>query len=169
MSLSNLNVNVLPCYPVGSRDTGDVSFTKIHTTFPIVEAEDGERKIKELFFGLLFNGMQDRKVEVDADEIFSFDANYEVRIRLAELSTGQCIDLDKFETKEKFEKIAENIDGIDVFRFTHICFFEDLSLPKNCENGDFIVKILVKQLTGDDEADNNKPYMIQSVYHLKIV
>ena len=163
MSLRNLNINVVPCYPVGDRNTGDIALTKIHTKFPVIEKE-GRKYIKELFFTLFIEGVQDKSIEIDDEEVFSFDTNYEIKIRLMEISTGRCMDLDKFETKEKFEKIAKKIEKIDLFRFTHICFFEDLDLPSDYTEGDFVIEILVRKLS---EAKENE-YTVQTLYILNV-
>lgn len=163
MSLRNLNINVVPCYPIGDRNTGDIALTKIHTRFPVVEKEN-KKYIKELFFTLFIEGIQDKSIEIDDEEVFSFDTNYEIKMRLMELSTGRCMDLDKFETKEKFEKISKKIENIDVFRFTHICFFEDLDLPPDYIEGDFVIEVLVRKLSETEENE----YTVQTLYMLSV-
>ena len=163
MSLRNLNINVVPCYPVGDRNTGDIALTKIHTKFPVFEKEN-RKYIKELFFTLFIEGIQDKSIEIDDEEVFSFGTNYEIKMRLMELSTGRCMDLDKFETKEKFEKISKKIENIDVFRFTHICFFEDLDLPDDYTEGDFVIEILVRKLSEFEETE----YTVQTLYILNV-
>ena len=125
---------------------------------------ENKKHIKELFFTLFIEGIQDKSIEIDDEEVFSFDTNYEIKMRLMELSTGRCMDLDKFETKEKFEKISKKIENIDVFRFTHICFFEDLDLPDDYTEGDFVIEILVRKISETEE----KEYTVQTLYILNV-
>lgn len=167
MGLNNLNISVVSCYPMGDRNTGDIALTKIHTDFPIVE-KDGVKKIKELFFVLIVNGMQNKEVECNDEETFSLDANYEVKIRLTEIGSGRFMDLDSFETKEKFGKITEQIDGIDFFRFTHICFFENLDLPDDYEDEKFVIKILIRKKIENEAIDEQTQYAIQTIYPIKL-
>lgn len=167
MGLSNLNIAVVSCYPVGDRNTGDISLTKIHTDFPIIE-KDGKSKIKELFFVLLINGMQNKEIECNDEEVFSINTNYEIKIRLTEVNTGRFMDLDSFETKEKLGKKTEKIDGIDYFKFTHICFFENLDLPDDCEDNNFVIKVLIRKVIDDEEINKNTNFIIQTIYPIQL-
>ena len=48
--------------------------------------------------------------------------------------------------------------------FTHICFFENLDLPEDYIEGDFVIEILVRKLSGLDETE----YTVQTLYILNV-
>lgn len=170
MSISNLNINVLSCYPKGNNQTGDIALVKIHTDFPVIyDKENNLRKIEEFFLGMLISGMDNADVEKNPEEVFSIKENYKIKIRLSEVQTGRFMDLDEFETKEKFEKNIVDANPFDIFRFTHICFFQNIELPLEKVDGEyFVIKVLIKHLTGNEEIDENKDWTIQSIYPLTL-
>lgn len=168
MSITNLNINILPCIPMGDNKTGKINLIDVHTdTFKIV-SENNNRKLQKLYFTLFINPMENINSEKDTNEIFSFDENYAIRIRLTETANFSSHDLDEFETKEAFDKVSSTFDNIKICRFMRICFFEDIPLPPKEENQKFLIKVLVKKLSGDKEKDNKNDWIIQSIYELSL-
>lgn len=101
MSLSNLNVNILTCIPKGDNVTGNISFVNIHKSLDIQNVE--QRKIKELFFAVLFEGFEMENADVD-ENTFSFTKEYDVEIRIQEIKSGNFITLDKIQGEKSITK-----------------------------------------------------------------
>lgn len=167
MSLNNLNSIILPCIPIGHRDSGMISFKDIHKEYDVI-TEEKVRKIKDFNFALLFSAIQNKfNNEVD-DDVFDFNKEYRVCIRLTEMVSGKSRDLDTFLTKEKFNKANKETEHLNIMRFTHICFMNDLDLPQKNGDEQYAVKILIKEIVGDDTIDNETDWTIQSMYLLSL-
>lgn len=168
MSIANLNVNILPCIPKGENKTGKVNLFDIHTdTFEII-FDENNRRLSKLYFTLFINPMENINSEKDAEEIFSFDENYAIRIRLTETADFSSHDLDEFYTKDNFDKIATTHGNIKFCRFMRICFFENIPLPPKKENQKILIKVLVKKVSGNKDIDNQKDWILQSIYELAL-
>lgn len=164
MSISNINVAVVPCYPRGDNRTGELHLTKVHTEFPIVADVNGNKYIKELYFAVLIDAMQNPSFEVDANDVFDFNTNYRVRLRLSETVNDGAYDLDEFDTKAKFAKVRQKHGQYETGHLCHICFFENIPLPPKTENQSFVVKVLMKKL--ETEADAEQDWILQCIHRL---
>lgn len=167
MSLNNLNSIILPCIPIGHRDSGMISFKDIHKEYDVI-TEEKVRKIKDFNFALLFSAIQNKFNNDVDDDVFDFNKEYRVCIRLTEMISGKSRDLDAFLTKEKFDKAKTESDYLNVLRFTHICFFDEVDLPEKTGEEQYAVKVLVKHITGDEAIDNETDWTIQSMYLISL-
>ena len=162
MSINNINISIVPCYPRGDNQTGELHLTKVHTEFPIVTDANGNRYIKELYFAVLIDAMQNPAFDVSKTDVFDFNTNYKVRLRLAETVNNSSHDLDEFDTKIKFAKARQTLGQYEMGHLCHICFFENIPLPPKEDNQYFVVKVLMKKFETEDDAEQD--WILQNIH-----
>ena len=170
--MKNVNLTITTADILGNKDTKSVSLGNIDSPC-YYEVVNGERIIiNSISLAMFMQAVQPKEEEqlakINPDEKLLFSEKYSIKIRLTESKSGKAIDLDEFVLCPNDTVFKECI-CCDTFKYTRLCIYDDVALPKKRENEFFVIKILIKHLTDDPTVDEQNPWTVQTVYPISFV
>lgn len=168
MCMRNINTNVVFADIVPNENgNGIFSLQNVGKKFTVVE-QDGKKKITTLSMALLISASEEKNNEHESDETtFTFDKNYEVRVRLTETYSGSFIDLATI-IVEPSKTVVERGICKKSFNHTQLCYFKDISLPPDEKNQNkYVVKIVLRAT--DSLANGDGKFFVQSIHPVDFV
>lgn len=172
MCMKNVNLTITTADILGNKDTKAISLGNIDRPY-YYKMVNGERiiigSISLVMFMQAVQAKEEEKVaQINPDEKLLFSEKYSIKIRLTESKSGKAIDLDEFVLCPENTVFKECV-CCDTFKYTRLCIYDDVTLPKKKENEFFVIKILIKHLTDDPIVDAQKSWTVQTVYPISFI
>lgn len=172
MCMKNVNLTIMTADILGNRDAKSISLGNIDRPY-YYEIINGQRNIigsisLAMFMQAVQSKEESRVAQINPDEKLLFSENYAIKIRLTESKSGKAIDLDEF-TLCPNDTVFKECVCCDTFKYTRLCIYDNVSLPKKRDDEFFVIKILIKHLSGNPEIDNSKGWTVQTVYPISLV
>ena len=160
--MKNINMTAVFCDIIANQDSPDISLGNIGNKHFYITIENGTRKISQLSLAVFLNATQAKNAKANnPDNFFSFENEYEIRIRLTETFSGEFKDLTSFVVKPANGHETEGLCRC-VFQYTHLCMISDISLPEKREKERFVIKLVIRRC--DSENEN---WIVQSISPIK--
>lgn len=162
MCMKNLNMTAVFCDIIANHDNPDVSLGDIGNKRFFITTENEVRKISQLSLAVFINATQAKGIKTaDPDSVFSFEDEYEIRVRLTETYSGEFKDLTSFVVKPSDRVDAEGLCRC-VFQHTHLCIFSNVALPEKREKERFVIKLVVRRCGAENDS-----WAVQSIFPIK--
>ena len=171
MCMKNVNLTIISADILGNMDRKTISLGDIDKAH-FYQSVNGQRKIiGSLSLALFMQAMQPKNEtqlsKINPAEKLLFSENYRLKIRLTESKSGKAIDLEEFDLCPEDKAFKECV-CCDTFKYTRFCLFDNISLPHQKDGEFFVVKVLIKHITGDKAIDDQTSWTVQTVYPLTL-
>lgn len=164
MCMRNINTNIIFADITTNQEGTIYSLENIGKKFHIL-SEDNDKKIVSMSMALLISASEEKNNNSVFDEsIFSFENNYELRVRLTETYSGDFKDLAKIELEPQKTAVSSGLCKT-TFNHTQLCFFERIELPSRLGSKEkYVIKVVVR---AKDENNTDRKWFVQSVHPIE--
>ena len=172
MCMKNVNLTITTADILGNSDNKLITLGNIDKTYNY-KIEGYNRVVDSPISLVMFMQAVQSKDEkqvatINPDEKLMFSEKYSIKIRLTESKSGKAIDLDEFVLYPEDTAFKDCV-CCDTFKYTRLCVFDNVILPPKKDDEFFVVKILIKHLTGESGIDMQKPWIVQTVYPISFI
>lgn len=168
MCMKNVNLNPVFCDMIPNQDGSDIALANFVGKQFKIQEENSRRFLPQVSLALFVSATQTENPEdaarINPDITFSFEHNYDIKIRLTETISGSFMDLDEFLLEPAKHSISANLCR-KTLNHTRLCVFTDIVLPEAKENECFVIKALIRRHA---QESNNESWAVQAIVPLKV-
>ena len=168
MCMKNVNLNLVFCDMIPNQDGSDIALANFVGKQFKIQEENGRRVLPQVSLTLFVSATQtkdpDEAARINPDITFSFENDYDIKVRLTETISGSFMDLDSFLLEPAKHSISANLCR-KTLNHTRLCVFQNIVLPEEKDNECFVIKALIRRHT---QECNNESWAVQAIVPLKI-